>query len=313
MIEPSLLMKAKQEDKNTSKDYNGWIAETKFDGVSSQIIVNGLNNIRIYSGNKTESGEFNEYTYKLPHVVNSIRKQLSSVPDIYKNQKYQGELIIKTNKRISREEAFTYVTGTLNADDALARQMEKYKIHFVCYNIPTMDEPYGVIISRIAALFPLKNSDTETYVLSPLFHIVGETYTLEELYEAQISAGEEGIVIYNPLGRYKHAVKTNPRTSDCVKIKDKNECEVKVTDIVEGIGKRTGKVGALICEDGSGNVVRIGSFKNFSDKDLETILQMKSQVPFIVDMAYHSKTADSYRNPRLVRIRTDKTVEEWTK
>lgn len=314
VIEPSLLMKAKPYNPKTHTNLNGWISETKYDGVSGQIVVNGLNDIKIYSGNVIKkTNTFNDYTAKLPHVVKSMRMALSSVPDIYQTQKYQGEFVIARPKGMSREEAFTYVSGTLNADDALQRQVKQHPIYFICYNIPTMDDqPYGVIIARISALFARRlNIKNNECVCAAAYDIIGEKYDFMELYERSISNGDEGIVIYNPLAKYKHSVKTNVRTNDCIKMKDINECEVKVVSITEGVGKRKNMVGALVCEDGNGRKVNIGSFKNFSDADLINIWNMRDKVPFIVDMAYHSQTEDSYRNPRLVRIRTDKTIEEW--
>ena len=146
-----------------------------------------------------------------------------------------------------------------------------------------------------------------------MFEIAEDDDHVIELYDAIVRKGGEGVVIYNPLSVYQFAKLTNARTKNVIKIKDINEIEVLVTDMVEGVGKRAGTVGALICKDGNGREVRVGSFKNFNDEEVLRIWKMRNEVPFLVDIAYHSVTKDSYRNPRLVRIRTDKSVEEWTK
>ena len=316
-LEPQLLMKALKYDPTKHAGFTGWIVEEKFDGVSAQIVVNGLDNIRIFTNRKNVNGTFTDVTAKLPHVVNSLKRQLSDevVPCIYHTQVYQGEILAKPAKGETREQTFTYITGTLNAKDSFTRQQKDGRALFMrIYNIPSMvDVPYATVIARIAALFPLKPKDAETYVLSPMFEVAEDDYHVMSLYENIVNKGGEGIVVYNPLGLYQFAALTNARTKNVIKIKDINEIEVLVTDIVEGVGKRAGTVGALICKDGSGREVRVGSFKSFNDAALAELWQKRNEVPFLVDIAYHSMTKDSYRNPRLVRVRTDKSIDDWNK
>ena len=316
LLEPIYLMKATAHDPEKAPDFSGWILEPKLDGVAAQIIVNGLDDIRIFSTNMVkETGTFNEYTYKVQHIVIAMRKQLADVPEVYHHQIYQGELVVKASRETTREEDSRYVSGTLNAKDAFQRQQLGRPLHFVCYNIPTMsDEPYAIVVARIAALFPLKQKDKDTWVLSIPFEICENNTDAFMHLDKVLKNDGEGVVVYHPLSRYKFSKNDNPRHKEVIKIKKANEREMLVTEIVEGVGKRAGTVGALICSDGLGrDAVRIGSFEGFTDADLLEVWNMRDKVPFIVDMKYHDITKNSYRNNRLVRVRTDKSIADWNK
>lgn len=315
-LKPLYLMKATAYNQEKSQDFSGWLMEPKLDGVAAQIIVNGLDDIKVFSTNKIkETGTFNEYTYKVQHIVMAMRKQLADVPVVYHHQIYQGELVVAPTKDSTREEDSRYVSGTLNARDAFQRQQAGRPLHFVCYNIPTMhDQPYAVIVARIGALFPLERKNDDTWVLSIPFDICASNTQLFANVDKVIANGGEGVVVYHPRAQYKFSERDNPRHKDVIKIKKANEREMLVTEIVEGVGKRAGTVGALICSDGLGrDSVRIGSFEGFTDADLLEIWNMRDKVPFIVDMKYHDITKNSYRNNRLVRVRTDKSIEDWNK
>lgn len=318
ILKPIYLMKATSHNPEKSPDFTGWLVEPKLDGVAAQIVVNGLDDIRVFSTNKIkETGTFNEYTYKVQHIVVGMRKQLadSNIPAVYHRQIYQGELVVAPSRETTREEDSRYVSGTLNAKDAFQRQVEGRPLHFVCYNIPTMhDQPYAIIIARITALFPIKRTGDDIWAISVPFEICENNESLFKEVDRVIKNDGEGVVVYHPHAKYKFSERTNARHPQIIKIKKANEREMLVTEIVEGVGKRAGTVGALICSDGLGrDAVRIGSFEGFTDADLLEIWNMRDQVPFIVDMKYHDVTKKSYRNNRLMRVRTDKSIEDWTK
>ena len=68
-LKPIYLMKATPFDQEKSPNFSGWLMEPKLDGVAAQIVVNGLDDIKIFSTNKVkETGTFNEYTYKVQHI-----------------------------------------------------------------------------------------------------------------------------------------------------------------------------------------------------------------------------------------------------
>ena len=315
-LEPIYLMKATAHQPEKNLNFSGWIVEPKLDGVAAQIIVNGLDDIKVFSTNKIkETGTFNEYTYKVQHIVVALRKQLADVPEVYHHQIYQGELVVKPTRDSKREDDSRYVSGTLNAKDAFQRQQLGRPLHFVCYNIPTMsDEPYAVVVARIAALFPLELKNKDTWVISIPFDICASNLELFANLAKVIKADGEGLVVYDPLAYYKFSDNDNPRHKGVIKIKKANEREMLVTAIVDGEGKRKNTVATMICSDGLGrDNVKISSFEGFKDADLAEIWNMRDKVPFIIDMKYHDITKKSYRNCRLVRVRTDKSVADWNK
>ena len=309
-------MKATKHNPDKSPDMAGWFCEPKLDGVAAQIIVNGLDDIKIFSTNKIkETGTFNEYTYKVQHIVSAVAKQLADAPEIYHHQIYQGELMVVPTKESTREDDSRYISGTLNAKDAFQRQQLGRPLHFVCYNIPTMsNEPYAVIVSRISALFPMNLQNKDTWVIAIPYIIAAKTEDVFNYYDNIIARGGEGIVVYHPYVQYKFSENDNPRHKHVIKIKDGKTIEVKVTEVLDGKGKRENTVATLICDDGLGrDKIKVSSFDGFTDADMLEIWEMRTKVPFIVEMLYHDVTKSSYRNCRLVRVRTDKSIEDWTK
>lgn len=75
--------------------------------------------------------------------------------------------------------------------------------------------------------------------LNPLY--IGTDYNkIYEIMQEQTSKGEEGIMINISDGAYECK-----RTKDLIKYKQFNDADVLVTDIIEGEGKNTGKLGAI--------------------------------------------------------------------
>jgi len=88
--------------------------------------------------------------------------------------------------------------------------------------------------------------------------------------------------------------------------------------MVEGTGKDAGTCGALICDDGRGKIIRIGTGLTEGDASQrgsrDWMWAHKNDIPFIIEMFYHSETADSYRLPVFKRDRFyDKGIDEWTR
>ncbi|MDD4247582.1 MAG: hypothetical protein PHT13_00490 [Methanosarcina sp.] len=309
-LDPVFVMKAKLFDPE-KHNIDQWFVQEKYDGVRIQIIVNSLDDIRIYSRNVTkETGTFNEYTTKLPHIVELLRAKLERCPPMFHCQMYDGEALAFTQG--NREKNFTYVTGTLNADDAWERQLAKEKISVVLFNIPTIDEEYRYILTYLHLYFPLQDS----LIMSPIttLNIDGSAMLR---FDQIVRDGGEGIILYNPACRYKFGKKACSVSNDVLKIKDRYEREVKVIDMIEGTGKDTGACGALLCDDGRGKIFKIGTgFTEGSEDERGSRAWMwahKKDVPFIIEMHYHSETPDAYRLSVFKRDRFyDKSPADWT-
>ena len=133
-------------------------------------------------------------------------------------------------------------------------------------------------------------------------------YTEKDVYDiAQkwIDVGEEGAIVKNPLGYYERK-----RSKNCLKIKEIQEIDLEVVDIIPGNGKYEGKLGALSCRDKSGKLfVNVGS--GLTDKDRDE-LNTKDIIGKIVSVKYNmvvsNKEDDSLSLflPRFVEVRFDK-------
>ena len=137
-------------------------------------------------------------------------------------------------------------------------------------------------------------------------------YTEKEVYDiAQkwIDAGEEGAIVKNPLGYYERK-----RSKNCLKIKEIQEIDLEVVDIIPGNGKYEGNLGALSCRDKSGKLfVNVGS--GLTDKDRDE-LNTKDIIGKIVSVKYNmivtNKEDDSLSLflPRFVEVRFDKVAAD---
>lgn len=304
-LKPCFLHKALKYDPAThAKLLKDRLIQEKLDGVGAQVLF-GEDSIEIYAMTKaSKSGEFSRWTDKLPHLVaefNDMRSKTGFFGSI------QGELMVDYFQ--AGNPNFGFVTGTLHADDSVARQ-EKYKIKFVAYEMPTHP---GTYIDRYRLLDDLfKEFAFEWISLNPILAVNEfNNVELDDCFARIIARGGEGVVMYEPGCFYKHSAKGCQRNKGILKIKAENEREVLCTEMVEGEGKYVGTLGALICEDGEGRTFHIGSF--LADDKERQRLWNTMKVPFIVEMLYFEQTEESYKLPRYKRCRTDKPMSDWNK
>lgn len=298
--EPLWLQKATKLDlKKHAKDLPGRWLQTKLDGVGGQAVFNS--HVKMYGMSKAKvSGEFSNFTSKVPHIVDELASlDFEGI--------LQGE-ILATHLPTCAENAHC-VTGTLHADNGWERQ-DDWKLSYVVYDIPTH---MGTYADRYAALQDLIEDGMFDYIsLNPILG-VNENNSWETIFNKVVAEGGEGIILYDPCARYKHAKpgSKNQRNRGVIKVKAEDEREVLCVELIEGEGKYSGTLGAMICEDGEGRRFNIGSF-NITDAERQEIWD-NMKVPFVVEMIYYMRTEDSYKLPRLTRIRLDKDIDSWNK
>lgn len=306
IYKPIFLHKALKYDPVKHKNLlTGRLIEEKLDGVGSQVVINGLD-IQIYAMTKAAvSGEFSNFTDKLPHIVDELR--LASLD----NGIYQGELIANHFK--DNNDNFGFVTGTLHADNALDRQVEN-KIKLVLYEVPSSIEPYykrheylDTVFNINAFPYPLK------YVsVNPIIGINDENdVVLEQRFQEIIDRAGEGVVLYDKNCLYKHSDKTCQRNKGLIKIKAADEKEVLCVEKIEGKGKFQGSLGAIICKDNEGRTFHCGSF-SIDDSQRQYIYD-NVETPFVCEITYYRITDSSYKLPRLTRYRPDKDMDSWNR
>jgi hypothetical protein len=115
---------------------------------------------------------------------------------------------------------------------------------------------------------------------------------------------------------YKHSQTACQRNKGLLKIKAENEREVLCVKKIEGNitekgGKFVGTLGSMDCVDSKGKTFNIGSFL-ITNKERDYIWNNLEE-PFLVEMIYFEETEDSYKTPRLKRVRPDKSLADWNK
>ena len=143
-----------------------------------------------------------------------------------------------------------------------------------------------------------------------------EVETYEEaktLFEGLLADGQEGIILKD-----KRGVWENKRAKHQIKFKGEMECDLEITEVVEGTGKYAGKLGAVVCrsrpEDGKFLTVNVGS--GFNDDHRDNLWAIRDQlVGKIVAVKYNMRSKnkageESLFLPIFVEVREDKDVAD---
>jgi DNA ligase-1 len=126
------------------------------------------------------------------------------------------------------------------------------------------------------------------------------------MYKRIVDEGGEGVIVKND-----HLYECR-RSKNWVKIKEVNECDLKITGWYPGEGKREGFIGGFICTDYSETLhVKVGS--GFTDHDLaELSTDPDSLKGRIIAVNYNVTITDKFGNrslflPRFIELRHDKS------
>lgn len=143
-----------------------------------------------------------------------------------------------------------------------------------------------------------------------------EVNTYEEaktLFESLLADGQEGIILKD-----KNGIWENKRAKHQIKFKGEMECDLEITEVVEGTGKYAGKLGALVCrsrpENGKFLTVNVGS--GFNDEHRDNLWAIRDQlVGRIVAVKYNMRSKnksgeESLFLPIFVEVRDDKDVAD---
>jgi DNA ligase 1 len=136
--------------------------------------------------------------------------------------------------------------------------------------------------------------------------VVNSMDEVNKIYEEIVALGGEGVIL-----KSSHHVYECRRSSEWIKIKECNDCDLEIVGWYPGEGKRLGLIGGFNCASKCGKLkVNVGS--GFSK---ELLSEIKGNENFyigkIAKVQYNVKITDKYENnslflPRLVEIRPDK-------
>lgn len=193
------------------------------------------------------------------------------------------------------------IKGTISPQDIT-------DIHFVVWDVVDNNNNFGYQ-KRLHILENRLNKNSFNYVRCAEGTVVSTFNQLTNYFEQQLTLGFEGIVAKNLNSCWQPK-----RSKDWVKFKDVKTADLKVTKIIPGSGKYTGKLGALELSSSDGKViVSVGT--GFSDAQRE-LLNHPRVLNQIVEVAYNSRITsknkvDSLYLPRFIRFRSnEKTVAD---
>ncbi|WNY24428.1 DNA ligase [Methanimicrococcus hongohii] len=293
--------------------------EWKFDGARLQIHKSG--------------SDIQLFTRRLENVTNSM-------PDVVKAV---TEAVTAENAVLDGEAVAIDENGNPRPfQDILRRFRRKYDVETTSRDIPIH-----------VNLFDLLYADGVSYIEKPLterraklseivkpnakgisvdeLKITKDPETANEMYQAALAAGHEGIMIKNPNSPYS----PGKRGKNWLKKKPvMDTLDLVVIGGEWGSGKRKNKIGSyvLACYDNIKNVNleigRVGTglsdelldtlteqFKDLIEAENGVMLKIKPEVVFEIAFEEIQKSPNypagyALRFPRLVRVREDKTIEE---
>lgn len=290
-------------EKNIKKMSWPAIVQTKMDGLRANVIVS-----------------------KKGVEVRSRNGKLIEIDDDFKNQfedcdegVFDGELLCKDKykKILSRKVG----NGIINkAVKGTITEAESKMITMTVWDYIPLDDfyrgycemPYSERMKYIDNNLKAgrdRNADFKMRCYFLKNHKVQNLNCANKLFQKELDAGNEGIILKDPNGIWE-----NKRAKHQLKFKAENEADLKIVDTVEGTGKITGMLGALVCESRNGNLkVNVGS--GFSEEQRKEYWN-ENLVGKIVSVKYNeiiNRKTDSVKSlflPVFMEIREDKTVAD---
>jgi DNA ligase-1 len=314
-----MLAQMAESIENAIEEMGEAAIEWKYDGARIQIHKMG-DEVQLYS-RKLEN-----VTKSLPDIVNFIKKDVT-----FKRAILDGEVIAIDEDGQPRP-----------FQDILRRFRRKYDVEQMAKEIPFHLSLFDILydgkslidlalIERRKVLEKcIRTKHSSKIIVAPQI-ITGDFTVVERIYQEALSAGHEGVMIKNP----KSAYTPGKRGKNWLKIKPVMETlDLAVIGAEWGEGRRSNFIGSysLACRDvdtsGLLGIGRVGTgitdeqlaeltdlFKEFIISEIGKEIDIKPEVVF--EIAYEEiqksqnyESGFALRFPRLIRIRSDKSVED---
>ena len=164
---------------------------------------------------------------------------------------------------------------------------------------------------RLINLFDNFIVDRPNHIEIAQMWVCDDISKMNDIYDEIVKAGGEGVIAK------KNGVYECKRSKLWIKFKEICDCDLIVTGIVPGEGRREGYVGSLECTDSTGKLqVNVGS--GFTDADLEILnerIKNNELIGKVAAVRYNERITDKHGNeslflPRFIEVRDDKTVAD---
>ena len=264
----------------------------KLDGIRCTFIINHDGSMVAYSrqGKKIEG-------------LRQIQVSLSN--RMLQGYMLDGELIRINTDNLSSEENFKLTTSLVNSKENVKNGLE-----FVVFDIMPIEDylkqECNLVYKDRLNLLIQKVGMGNTFVhIVPFLGSTDDPQVVYNKLERVLNENYEGLMLNTFAGLYKFG----KRSSDVLKVKGSNTCDLRCIAIEEGDGKFKGTLGKLVV-DYKGFEVRVGS--GLTDEDRNNIWNNpESAIGQIIEVKYMQESQDengnlSLRHPVFIRIRDDK-------
>lgn len=253
-------------------------ADTKLDGVRC-IASFGQDSVTLFSRN---GKEFKNYT--------TIESELMQLSGFFDGDKLDGEVTLGHFQDLMKTVS-AKTDGIELAKDAV-------------YNI--FDIPSDKTFNERLKLMNLLDDEIQklglTHVKIVDGGIIEDEEALNDFYEAQLAAGQEGCMIKTLDGKYEFK-----RGWGWQKMKPEHTEDLEIIRCEEGNGKYEGQLGVFVCRLENGGEVRVGS--GLKDDEREALWNRRDElIGQFIEIKFQEKTKDgSLRFPIFIKFRPDKS------
>ena len=198
-----------------------------------------------------------------------------------------GEITLLDRGNLSSKEQYKATTKIVRTKDKEKHGVKMLVFDWMpadCFKSQKCDLIYSERRAKLEEIFGRQSF--EYFELLPLLYIGEDVSKIIEIHTEQVNNQEEGVMVNIWNAPYKFS-----RTSDLLKVKTFNDCDLKVIGFEEGIGKYAGMLGAFICEYKEG-VVKVGSGLT-DDLRKEIWNNHNKYINSIIEITYFEATQDA--------------------
>jgi len=286
MIVPQFSAQLAGLDGQITGDSN-FVVEEKLDGIRALMVFDelGLEQRNRHGENKSR---LNAQT-KLRHELMNMGV---IIPDLYKGTVIDGEAYSKESWNMSM-----HLSAQSGSNDGAG------ELYFVAFDLPFLcgldlrDLPWSERRKMLESLMEMFIAPNSLLLLSEI--LPAKQSEVDRIW----SAGGEGVIIKDTRAPYASGDRNAWK-----KVKKVQTADAFIMDFTPGRGKYKGKVGAIVLGQYRGYPAEKVRVTQISGMDDATRFGLGlGDLGRVIEFEFQDKTAGSYRHPRFLRWRNDKT------
>lgn len=244
-------------------------------------ITEKLDGIRCYA--RIENGEPHLFT-RQGQLIEGLVAVERSLKRLFAGQTLalDGELVVSNYQELPSKIAYKETVKIVRTKGL------KSGITYRVFDLPS-NLPYIERRAKLASLVPAGGDVVE---LVPILYSGEETAMIDYYLKKICASGGEGVMINMSDAPYEYK-----RSSSLLKVKQMQDCDLRIAGFLEGDGALSGTLGALIV-DYKGGALRVGSGFTLADREYFWSHQ-KDLIDRVVSVQYFEETTDDTGKPSL--------------